>query len=87
MTKVLLKKQMMELFSFFWQDKKKNKNRTGISLVMFLMLYVVLFGALAVIFYMIADPLCEPLAGAGMAWLYFSLMGLMGICKSLSGKG
>lgn len=86
MTKVLLKKQMMELFSFFWQDKKKNKNRTGISLVMFLMLYVVLFGALAVIFYMIADPLCEPLAGAGMDWLYFSLMGLMGIALGAFGS-
>lgn len=35
MTKTLMKKQLMELFSFFWQDKKKNQNRTGIRFVLF----------------------------------------------------
>ena len=42
MTKTLLKKQMMELFSFFWQDKKKNRNRTGRSLAMGILMYLVL---------------------------------------------
>ncbi|MGN8631273.1 putative ABC transporter permease subunit [Blautia sp. HCP3S3_G3] len=78
MTKVLLKKQIMELFSFIWQDKKKNKNRTGIRLLMMILLYVILFGILGAMFYFVADPLCGPLHQAGMGWLYFALMGLMG---------
>ena len=79
MTKTLLKKQMMELFSFFWQDKKKNKMRTGDNLVLFVLLYLLLFGMMAFLFYMVADMLCEPLVMAGLGWLYFSLTGLIGI--------
>ena len=48
MTKTLFKKQMMELFSFFWQDKKKNKNRTGIQLVLSVSMYLALFGIVSV---------------------------------------
>ena len=66
MTKTLFKKQMMELFSFFWQDKKKNKNRTGIQLVLSVSMYLVLFGIVSVMFYFLAATLCEPLVMAKM---------------------
>ena len=86
MTKTLLKKQMMELFSFFWQDKKKNKMRTGDNLVLFVLLYLLLFGMMAFLFYMVADMLCEPLVMAGLGWLYFSLTGLIGIALGVFGS-
>lgn len=86
MTKTLLKKQMMELFSFFWQDKKKNKNRTGIGLILSILLYLGIFGMLAVIFYFVADLLCEPLAAADMSWLYFSMTGVIGVVMGAFGS-
>ena len=86
MTKALFKKQMMELFSFFWQDKKKNKIRTGRSLAMGILMYVLLFGVLAAMFYMLAESLCEPLVNAGLGWLYFSLTGLIGVALGAFGS-
>lgn len=86
MTKTLLKKQMMELFSFLWQDKKKNKNLTGIGLILSILLYLGIFGMLAVIFYFVADLLCEPLAEANMSWLYFSMTGVVGVVMGAFGS-
>lgn len=86
MTKTLFKKQMMELFSFFWQDRKKNKNRTGISLILSIILYLGIFGMLAVMFYFVADLLCEPLATANMSWLYFLLTGIIGVIMGAFGS-
>ena len=57
MIKTLLKKQMMEVFSFFWQDKKKNRKRTGKGLLFAVILYLILFGMLAAIFYGAASML------------------------------
>ena len=59
MTKALFKKQMMELFSFFWQNKKKNRNRKGAALVMGIVLYVAIFGGMTVLFYFMAGGLCR----------------------------
>lgn len=76
----------MELFSFFWQDKKKNKNRTGINLILSVVMYLALFAVIAVMFYIVAQMLCEPLLEAGMGWLYFALMGLIGIALGAFGS-
>lgn len=86
MTKTLLKKQMMETFSFFWQNKKKNEIRTGGKLVASVILYLILFGIIASMFLSFAIMLCEPLHGVGMDWLYFALMGLMGIVLGAFGS-
>lgn len=86
MTKALFKKQMMELFSFFWQDKKKNRNRTGGQLVLSVLLYLLLFGIVSVMFYILAATLCEPLVVAGMDWLYFALTGMLGVVLGIFGS-
>ena len=87
MTKTLIKKQLMELFSFFWQDKKKNRNRKGIQFVLFLIFYVVLLvGTISLISWFVADFLCVPLVSAGMDWMYFALMGLVGIALGAFGS-
>lgn len=86
MIKVLFKKQMMELFSFFWQDKKKNKIRTGKNLALSVLMYLFVFGTLAAMFYVLADAICEPFVAAGMDWLYFALMGILGVVLGAFGS-
>lgn len=87
MTRTLIKKQLMELFSFFWQDKKRNRNRKGIQFVLFLIFYVVLLvGTLSLISWFVAGFLCKPLVSTGMDWLYFALMGLIGIALGAFGS-
>ena len=79
MTKALFKKQLMESFSWIYQDKKNGKNRSGTSLVAYILLYVVIFGIVGNVFYQVSDMLCAPLIGVGLGWLYFALMGLVGV--------
>lgn len=86
MIKTLLKKQLMELFSFFWQNKKKNTIRTGSKLIMSVFLYLALFAMISSMFLSVAVIMCEPLVEAGMDWLYFALMGLMGVALGAFGS-
>jgi len=86
MIKTLLKKQMMELFSFLWQDRKKNQKRTGSKLVLYVIFYVFLFVMLGFMFYTLSASLCAPLVQAGMGWMYFALMGLLGVIMGAFGS-
>ena len=65
MTKILIKKQLMEVFSWIYQDKKTGKNRDKKGLLLYVFFYVFLFGFLAVIFYNMAASLCGPLVEDG----------------------
>ena len=58
MTKALFRKQMMEVFSWLFQDKKSGKNRTKGGIIGFAVLYLLLFGFLGGIFYVTANMLC-----------------------------
>lgn len=86
MIKALIKKQMMEMFSFVRQNKKKNEIRTGSELVLTAVLYIVLFAFLAGMFAFLALALCVPFAAAGMSWLYFAIMGLTAIAMGAFGS-
>lgn len=61
MTKALFKKQMMEVFSWLYQDKKSGKLRTAKGLAGYILLYLIIFGFLGAVFYVAANSLCEPL--------------------------
>ena len=75
MIKALLKKQWLEYASFFLQGKDgKPRNKGAVIGFAVLLLYGI--GALGASFYMMAHSLCAPLVQAGMAWVYFSLMGV-----------
>lgn len=86
MIKVLFKKQMREVFSWIYQDKKTGKNRSKKGLFAFVLIYLVLFGFLGYIFYQVADMLCKPLVAFDMAWLYFALMGLIAVALGVFGS-
>ena len=86
MTKALFKKQMLEVFSWVYRNKKSGKNRSKQGLAAFILLYLVLFAFLGGVFYNVAGMLCAPLAGAGLGWLYFALMGLIGVALGVFGS-
>ena len=86
MTKALLKKQLLEAFSWVFQNKKNGKKRSGINLIAWCVFYVVVFGFLGYIFYMMADEICKPLCILKMGWLYFALMGIMGALMGIVGS-
>mgnify|MGYP002516048780 CR=1 FL=1 len=78
MLKVLLKKQMLEIFQVYFYDAKKNKARTKVSIALhFLLFFLLVFGLLGGIFSFLATKLCTPMLTADMDWLYFALMGLI----------
>lgn len=86
MTKALLKKQLMEVFSWLYQNKKSGKHRSKWGTLGYGLLYLLIFGALGVIFYEMAKVLCAPLTGTNMGWLYWCIMGLTGIFLGVFGS-
>lgn len=86
MLKVLLKKQLHELFRTFFQNRKTGKARSRAaamgSLVLFAVLMVcVLGGCFAYMAFML-----RPLVAAGFAWLYFLIFGMIGIALGTFGS-
>ena len=78
MLKLLLKKQLLEIFQVYFYDAKKNKARSKISTAIYFVWFILLvFGLLGGIFTFLAVKLCTPLLTAGIDWLYFALMGLL----------
>lgn len=86
MIKALFKKQMMEVFSWLYKDKKSGKLRSAKGLAGFIILYLIIFGFLGIAFYFAADMLCKPLLSAEMGWLYWCLMGLISIFFGVFGS-
>ena len=71
MLKLLVKKQLFEIFSPYFYDAKKNKARSKASTVMLFVLFALLIvGLLGGIFTFLAIGLCRPLASANLSWLY-----------------
>ena len=68
----LIKKQMMEIFRGYFYDSKKNKKRSFVSTVLFLLMYaVIMVGVLGGMFAYLAMELCKPFAMVNMSWLIF----------------
>lgn len=86
MIKAIFKKQMMEVFSWVFQNKKSGKNRSKSGVVIYTLLYLAIFVCLGWIFYIAADTLCAPLIAAHFGWLYFALMGLIALMLGVLGS-
>lgn len=86
MTKALLKKQLMEVFSWLYKDRKTGKHRSAQGIALYSVLYLVIFGSLGAVFYRAADILCEPLLSIKMGWLYWCLMGLISVFLGVFGS-
>ena len=87
MLKLLLKKQLLEVFQVYFYDAKKNKACSKTSTAMYFVWFILLvFGLLGGIFTFLAVKLCAPLFTAGMGWLYFALMGLIAVSLGAFGS-
>lgn len=86
MTKALFRKQLMEVFSWLYQDKKSGKHRTAKGVAGWTLLYLIIFGFLGVMFGIAASSLCTPLLSVHMGWLYWCLMGLIAIFFGVFGS-
>lgn len=86
MIKALFKKQMLEVFSWVYFDRKNGKNRSKSGIIGYAALYLFIFGFLGVFFFQMAKTLCKPLSDAGLGWLYFALMGLIAVAMGVFGS-
>lgn len=80
MLKLLVKKQLFEIFRSYFYDAKKNKARTRGATIGYIVMFVLLMaGLLGTMFGVLSNTMCGPLAGMGMDWLYFVIMGMMAV--------
>ncbi len=86
MFRALLKKQLMELNSFYFFNKKTGKIRSGGSAAGMIILFAFVFLSVGAAFMGISALLCDGLAGKGNDWLYFALMGMMSIALGTFGS-
>ena len=87
MLKLLLKKQLTEIFRNYFFDPKKNRARSKAGIIGYILLFVIIMaGVLGGMFTALSLALCAPLCAAGMDWLYFSLMGLLAILLGTFGS-
>ncbi|MGN1206592.1 MAG: hypothetical protein ACI4SQ_06350 [Eubacterium sp.] len=87
MVGILVKKQMTEIFRGYFYDAKKNKKRSKISTILFILMYIVIMvGILGGMFSFLAVKLCEPFAQIQMSWLYFLIMGMIAIALGAFGS-
>ena len=87
MIKILLKKQMSEMFRMYLYDAKKNKARSKASVIgLFVMYAFLIVGVLGGIFTYLAVSLCRPLSDAGVPWLYFLLITMISVALGVFGS-
>ena len=59
MTWILIKKQMMEIFRSYFYDSKKNKKRSTVSTILFMLIYAVMMvGVLGGMFAYFSKGIC-----------------------------
>ena len=76
MLKILLKKQLAEVFKGYFYDAKKNRMRSKRAVIgWFVFFFVIMIGLLGGMFTALSLTLCGTLVQAGVDWLYFLLMG------------
>ena len=87
MFRILLKKQMTEIFRAYFYDAKKNKKRSVFSTVLFFGFFIILMvGIVGGMFFYLADSLCKLFAMVNMKWLYFLIMGMIAIALGTFGS-
>ena len=80
MLKILVKKQLTEIFRAYIYDAKKNRARSKAATIGYIVFFVLLMGGvIGGMFTTLSLTMCRSMAEAGMSWFYFAIMGLMAI--------
>lgn len=77
MLKALMKKQMLEMSAFLFQNKKDGKRRSTCSILLYVLLFIYCFGVFGTMFFQFADAICGIYFDIGYGWLYFTLFGMI----------
>lgn len=86
MLKALLKKQFLELNTFYFQNRKTGKRRSTGGIIGFVLLYFMLFVGLGFAFYFVSSMFASALLPMGLSWLYFAFMGLVAVLLGVFGS-
>ena len=87
MIRVLLRKQMAEMFRSYFYNPKKNTGRSKAGTIAFFGFFIlIMVGVLGGMFAYLAHALCGTLHAAGVAWLYFLIMGMLAILYGAFGS-
>lgn len=87
MLKLLVKKQLTELFRNYFYEPKKGRVRSKKATLLYLAGFALLMvGVLGGIFVHLSLALCAPLVSAGASWLYLALMGLIAVALGAFGS-
>ena len=86
MFKALLKKQLTEINSYLFQNK-----RTGVlygkrKIAIVSCLYALLFALIGVSFFLLLKQLCRPFYDADLSWLYFAIVGILSLALGIFGS-
>ncbi|MBO4839037.1 MAG: hypothetical protein J5493_06700 [Lachnospiraceae bacterium] len=83
---ILIRKQLREQYAGWFYNPKKNKTRSHIATFgMILMTVVFGFGVFGGLMTALGLSICGPLAMAGMDWLYFVIVGMIGLLLGVVG--
>ena len=87
MVRLLLKKQLTDIFRGYFYDAKKNKMRSKAATVGFIVLYVLLMvGLIGGMFAVLSLSMCGTMYEGGLGWLYFTLFTLVGVFMGVFGS-
>ena len=87
MLKILLKKQLTEIFRNCFYDAGKNRARKKAVTILFLLAFaLLLFTVIGGAFAALAYSMALPLSRAGLTWLFFTLMGILTIALGSFGS-
>lgn len=86
MLKVLLRRQMTEIFRSYFYDAKKNRRRSPTQTVLFLLLFTVLMGLVCFQFGGMAWLLGSASAAAGAGFFYFLIFSLLAVVLGTFGS-
>ena len=85
--KLLVRKQLREIFRTYFYNPKTNRKRSAVSTAMWFAFFaVIMVGVLGGIFGMLAHSLAEPLGAAGVGWLYYVIMTLLAVLLGVFGS-
>lgn len=87
MLKLLIKKQLTEIFRNYFYDAKNNTRRTKKSTVVLFAAYAfIMVGVLGVSFTFLASMICKTLTDVALGWFYFAIMGVISIALGAFGS-
>lgn len=87
MTRLLIKKQLWEIFRAYFYDAKKNKKRSTVSTVLFFVLFAaIMLVLLGGIFAGMGIGMCFVLVAANLDWMYFAMFVLVAVLLGCFGS-